>query len=87
MMFQDLRREHPGKVCLCRPHLRDLKSGGRVLSWKCLQVVNTVDEARAALVRFDLDGVTDAVAISTAEEITITESLAARFFRIYFGME
>ncbi len=86
MMFQDLRREHPGKVCLCRPHLSDAKSH-RVLSWKCLQEVDDVDAARAALKRLDSEDVTDAVPISTNENITIEGDLAARYFRVYLGME
>ncbi len=86
MMFQDLRREHPGKVCICRPHLRDVESH-RVLSWVCLQAVVDVDAARAALKRLDSEGVTDAVPISTNESITIEGDLAARYFRVYFGME
>ncbi len=86
MMFQDLRREHPGKVCLCRPHLRDAKSH-RVLSWICLQVVDGIDAARAALKRLDSEGVTDAAPISTNESITIEGDLAARYFRVYLGME
>lgn len=86
MRFQGLRREHPGKVCICRPHLRDLKSH-RVVSWICLEAVDTVDDAKAALERFDLDGVTDAVAISTNEAIPIENDLAARYFRVFLGME
>lgn len=83
--FQDLRRGHPGKVCICQPHLRDLKSH-RVVSWICLQAVDTVDAARAALERLDLDGVTDAVPVSTDEQIVIEGDLAARYFRVFFGL-
>ena len=83
--FQDLRRVHPGKVCICQPHLRDLRSH-RVVSWICLQAVDTVDAARAALERLDLDGVTDAVPVSTDEQIVIEGDLAARYFRVFFGL-
>jgi len=86
MTLQDLRREHPGKVCICRPHLREVKSH-RVLSWICLQVVDGIDAARAALKRFDSEGVKDAVPISTNESITSEGDLAARYFRVYWGME
>ncbi len=85
-MYKALKRDHPGKVCICRPHLRDIKSG-RVLSWICLQAVDDVDAARAALQRLDLDGVTGAVAISMNEKIPIVGDLAARYFRAYLGME
>ncbi len=86
MMLQDLRREHPGKVCLCRPHLSDAKSH-RVLSWICLQAVDGIDAARAVLKRLDSEGVKDAVPISTTEQIVIEGDLAARYFRVYLGME
>lgn len=86
MTYQDLCREYPGKVCVCRPHLRDLKSR-QVVSWICLQAVDTVDAAREAIGRFERDGVTDAVAISASEELVIEGDLAARYFRVFFGME
>lgn len=70
MRFQDLKREYPGKVCICKKHLHELRSRW-VVSWEYLQSVDDVDAAREVLKRFDLDGVTDAVAISTSEEIVI----------------
>jgi len=50
-------------------------------------VVDDVDAARAALKQFGSEGVTDAVPISTNESITIEGDLAARYFRVYLGME
>ena len=84
MTYQDLWREHPGKVCLCRPFLRDAKTR-RVLSWHCLETATTIEAARAALDCFALDGVTDAVPISTTEKMSIDGDLAARYFRVFFG--
>ena len=43
MTFQTLKREHPGKICICRPHLRDAGSG-KVVSWICLRTFDRVDE-------------------------------------------
>lgn len=86
MTYQDLWREHPGKVLLCRPFLRDVKTR-RVVSWICLGVVDSIEAAREAIGRFELDGVADAVAISTSEEMEIVGDLAARYFRVFFGME
>ena len=86
MTISSLRCQYPGKVCVCRVHLRDLKSR-RVVSWICLETVDTVDAARGVLERLDREGVTDTVAISTTERLVIDESLAARYIRVYFGME
>ena len=52
----------------------------------CLQAVDTVDAARAALERLALDGVTDAVPVSTDEQIVFEGDLAARYFRVFFGL-
>lgn len=84
MTFQDLRRLHQGKICICRPHLRDVKSH-RVVSWTCLEVVDGIEAASRVLERLDRDGVTDAVPISTTEQITIKGTLAARYIRISLG--
>ena len=47
MTFQTLKREHPGKICICRPHLRDAGSG-KVVSWICLRTFDRADEATEA---------------------------------------
>ncbi len=87
MTFQDLKRKHPGKVCICRPHLRDAGSG-QVVSWICLRTFTAVDAAEVALKRFEEeDGVTDAVLISTSNQIAIEGDLAARYSRVFFGIE
>ena len=86
MTFQALKREHPGRVCICRPHFRDASSG-RVVSWICLRTFDCVDSARAALERFERDGVTDAVLISTTKQIAIEGELAARYSRVFLGVE
>ncbi|MBQ3497222.1 MAG: hypothetical protein IJA73_03745 [Oscillospiraceae bacterium] len=86
MTFQDLRREYPASVCICRPFLRDAASF-RVFSWTCLAVVDTLDAVRDALARLIADGVVDAVPISTSEELVIDGDLAARYVRVFFGLE
>lgn len=86
MTFQALKREHPGKVCLCRPHLRDAGSG-QVTSWICLQTFTGLDAAKAALTRLEQEGATDAVLISTTRRIAIEGELAARYSQIFLGME
>ena len=85
MTYQDLWRTHPGKVCICRPFLRDVKTR-RVLSWHCLETVDTIEAARAALMRLEAGGVTDAVPISTTDNIAFIGGLAARYFRVYLGL-
>lgn len=85
MTFQDLRRQYPGKVCICRPHLRDVKSH-RVVSWAFVEATDTVEAARATLERLGRDGVTDTVCVSTSKQITIDEDLAAEYCRVFFGM-
>lgn len=85
MTYQDLRCDYPDKVCICRPHLRDVKSR-RVISWHCLLVVDGIDAASVALQNLALDGVTDAVAISTNENITIDGEMAVRYIQVFFGM-
>ncbi|MCI9044940.1 MAG: hypothetical protein HFJ96_05990 [Peptococcaceae bacterium] len=86
MTFQTLKREHPGKICICRPHLRDAGSG-KVVSWICLRTFDRVDEAKEALKSFEQNGVTDAVFISTNRQISIEGDLAARYYRVYLGSE
>lgn len=87
MTFQDLKRRHPGRVCICRPHLRD-SGNGQVVSWICLRTFADVDTARETLERFEeRDGVTDAVLISTTNRIPIEGDMAARYSRIFLGME
>ena len=83
MTLHDLRRKYPGKICICSPHLREV-GNGRVVSWLCVSAVDSVEAAREALESLDLE---DAVAISTDESITISDDLAARYFRVFFGME
>ena len=85
MTLHDLRRKYPDKICICCAHLRDAGSG-RVVSWQCLEAVDTVDAAGGVLERLDREGVTDTVAISTSESITIEGTLAARYFRVYLGL-
>lgn len=86
MTIDAMRSMHSGKICVCRPHLRELKSH-RVVTWQILQVVDNIETARAVLAHFDQDGITDAVAISPSKEIVIHSGLAARFFRVYYGMQ
>jgi len=86
MTFQALKREHPGRVCVCRPHVRDAGSG-QVTSWICLQTFPRIEAAEAALKRFEQDGVTDAVLISTTNQIPIEGELAARYSRVFLGTE
>lgn len=83
--LKELWHEFPSTICLCTPHLRDAETK-RVLSWEVEELVDTVDEAHVALERLDLDGVADAVPISTAAQIVIERDLAARFFRVFFGI-
>lgn len=85
MTLHDLRRKYQEKICICCAHLRDAGSG-RVVSWQCLEAADTVDAARGVLERLDREGVTDTVAISTSESITIEGTLAARYFRVYLGL-
>lgn len=86
MTFKALKREHPGRVCVCRPHLRDA-SNNRVVSWICLRTFDNLDAAKAALKRFKQDGVTDAVLISTTTTISIEEELAVDYFMVFLGMK
>lgn len=79
--LKELWHEFPNTICLCTPHLRDAETK-RVLSWEVEELVDTVDEAREALQRLDDQRV---VPISTSDQIIISERLAARFFRAYFG--
>lgn len=81
-----MRFMHSGKICVCRPHLRDLKNN-RVLTWHILRVVDDIETARAVLAHFDQDGITDAVAISTSDDVVIQGGMAARFFRVYYRMQ
>ena len=85
MTYQDLMRkyEHSGKVLICCPHWRDVKTC-RVVSWLLVTAVDSVEAARKALESLDME---EAVAISTDESITISDDLAARFFRISLGLE
>ncbi len=86
MTFQALKRKHPGRVCVCRPHVRDAGSG-QVVSWICLRTFAGVDAAREALTRYEGYGVTDAVLISTTDQIPIEGDLAARYSRVFLGTE
>lgn len=85
MTYQDLIRkyEHSGKVLICCPHWRDVKTC-RVVSWLLVTAVDSVEAAREALESLDLE---EAVAISTTERITISDDLAARYFRVFFGLQ
>ena len=84
--FKELKREHPGRICICRPHLRDPESR-RVVSWICLRTFKSINAAKTALKLFELDGVTDAVLISTNQRITIDEDLAAKYSKVFLGLE
>lgn len=86
MTFRALKREHPGRVCICRPHLRDASSN-QVVSWICLQTFDRIDTARKALEQFELDGAADAVLISTTNTITVEGDMAAKYFRVLLGTE
>lgn len=86
MTLQDLKGRHPGRVCICRPHLRDAENG-QVVSWICLQTFAGIDAASAALKDFEQDGVTDAVLISATNRIPIEGELAARCYRVFLGKE
>lgn len=86
MTFKDLCREYPEKVCICRPRFRDA-GNNHVLAWDCLEIVDDVDAARGVLERLYLDGVTDAVAISTTERLVIDGDLTTQYFRVFFGLE
>ena len=85
MTYQDLMRkyEHSGKVLICCPHLRNAKNQ-QVVSWLVLHTVDSIEAAREALESLDSE---EAVAISTDESITISDDLAAKFFRISLGLE
>lgn len=80
-----MRFMHKNKVCICRPHLRDLKNN-RVVTWHIYRVVDSIDEARATIARLELEGMSDLVAISPSETFDISEDLAAKFFRVYYGL-
>lgn len=83
--LKELRREYPNCICICTPRLRDARNH-RAVGWQVEELTDTIDEARRALERLDLDGVADAVPISTAAQIVIERDLAARFFRVFFGI-
>lgn len=85
MTYQDLMRkyEHSGKVLICCPHWRDVKTC-RVVSWLLVTAVDSVEAARGVLERLDLE---EAVAIPTHESITLPDDLSALFFRVFLGME
>ena len=84
MVVDAMRFLHPGKICICTPELRN--DGNRVVAWQILRVVDTIDEASAVLERFDQDGIRDTVAINPSGAIT-DPTLAARFFRVYYGLQ
>ena len=83
MTLHDLRHRYPEKICICCPHLRDVKSH-HVVSWLCVSAVDSVEAAREALESLDME---EAVAISTTERITISDDLAAKYFRVFLGLE
>jgi len=83
--LKELWRKFPNTICLCTPHLRDAETQ-RVLSWEVEELVDTIDETREALQRLDDQGCAGVVVpISTSDQIIISERLAAKFFREYFG--
>lgn len=79
-----MRFMHKGKICVCRPDLRDERN--RVVTWHIVRVVDNVEAARAAIVRLELEGMSDLVAISPSETFDISGDLAAKFFRVYYGL-
>lgn len=83
--LKELRREYQNCICICTPRLRDARNH-RAVAWQVEELTDTVDEARRALERLDLNGANDAVPISTSEQIVIERDLAARFFRVFFGV-
>lgn len=85
LTYKDLIRkyEHSGKILICCPRWRETKSR-RVVSWLLVTAVDSVDAAREALKSLDME---KAVAISTTERITISDDLAARYFRVFFGLQ
>lgn len=85
MKISELRRKYPEQICICCPHIRDAGSR-RVESWTCLQVVGTSSAAQRALERFEKDGVMDAAAIPTGDQV-LRGALAARYYRIFNGLE
>lgn len=85
LTFQELKREHPGRVCICLPAFRD--GSGRVEYWTCLRTVRSVDAARVALALLEAHGVKDAVAISTTKRITIEGDLAIKYSKVFLGTE
>ena len=90
MKFSELKREFPGKICICRPYYLCDGREGQVVNWGFLLAVDSVDAARVALTLFDLFGGEirkKAVAISTTEQITLEGDLAARYDRVFQGME
>lgn len=72
MNISDLKREYPGKICICCPYGRDSESG--LKSWMFLLAVDCVGAANVALEFFGMypkNGRENAVAISTTEPIAI----------------
>lgn len=82
--LKELQRKYPNTICICTPRLR--AENHRAVAWQVEELTDTIDEARRALERLDLDGVADAVPISTSEQTVVERDLAARFFRVFFGI-
>lgn len=85
LTFQELKREHPGRICICLPSSRG--DDGRVDSWLYLRAVKSVATAKENLALLELKQVKDAVAISTTGRIAIEGELAEKYSRVFFGTE
>jgi hypothetical protein len=90
LTLKQMVAKHPNRICIISPNLRLAKTG-YVKSWKVIQTVSYVDDAKEAIGFYEKEGL-HTVAYSTCtnpnnKNLELPPDMVAAFYRCYYNQE
>lgn len=84
MLLNTITERHPNSFVLLKPKSRDEQN--HVRDWNVLNTVKKYDDILRIAEYYRSEGISNAVILSTSDELVVPPEESAKFFRVYYNL-
>lgn len=84
MLLNTITERHPNSFVLLKPKSRDKQN--HVRDWNVLNTAKKYDDILRIAEYYRSEGISNAVILSTSDELVVPPEESAKFFRVYYNL-
>lgn len=84
MLLNTITERHPNSFVLLKPKSRDKQN--HVRDWNVLNTAKKYDDILRVAEYYRSEGISNAVILSTSDELVVPPEKSAKFFRVYYNL-